>query len=62
MNKVLIQPARGLLVPNPQNNFKPLPPEGAEVELDRYWKRRLADGDVSQVKPPSKAAPKKQNA
>lgn len=47
MSQIFIKPREGLLVPDPGNGFRPLPPEGAQVEESRYWKRRLADGDVA---------------
>lgn len=59
MNTVFVQPTRpDVLVPNPQDDYKPLSVEGAEVPDDRYWKRRLADGDVKLA---SKKAAKKDN-
>jgi hypothetical protein len=57
MTKSYFIPRKGLLVPNPENGYKPLPPEGAEVTQDRYWRRRLAEGDVQLAKVPA-AAPK----
>lgn len=34
-----------------------LPEDGAEVEMNTYWHRRLRDGDVVEVPPaPAKAA------
>ena len=57
---MFLKPKEGLLVPNIDNNFKPLSPEGETVELSRYWKRRLKDGDVVKAKKPerTKALPK----
>lgn len=49
-------PQPGLTVLQPVNAASavpvPLPAEGAEIELDTYWLRRLADGDVTQGKAP----------
>lgn len=36
----------------------PLPAEGASVELGTYWRRRIADGDVSVGEPPAPAKAK----
>lgn len=45
-----IKPAPGLHVRMPNGNV--LPEEGAQVELNSYWLRRLADGDVIEVEKP----------
>lgn len=39
-----IKPAPGYAVRMPNGNV--LPAEGAEVELNSYWLRRMDDGDV----------------
>lgn len=44
---VYLIPSPGLRVVNPATG-QPLPAEGAEVERDTYWIRRLNDGDVAQ--------------
>lgn len=49
-------PRPGLSVFDPRTR-KPLPADGAEVELGVYWTRRLADGDVQQ-RPAKAPAPK----
>lgn len=36
-----------------------LAPAGEEVQLDSYWRRRLADGDVRQVPAPADSKPVK---
>jgi hypothetical protein len=41
----LLIPREGVRCVDPRTR-QALPPEGAEVELDPYWHRRLADGDV----------------
>lgn len=51
MNNIFLKPANGLIVPDPDNGLKPLPPEGAEVTENRYWKRRIAEGDAVLAKP-----------
>lgn len=38
-------PKAGLSIRDPLTR-KPLPAEGATVELGAYWLRRIADGDV----------------
>jgi len=62
MNKTLfLAPKQGLRVLNPdQNPPVPLPSGGALVNASTYWQRRIADGDVTVIIPPSKpkAAPK----
>lgn len=57
---MFLKPKEGLLVPNPENKFKPLSAEGETIELSRYWKRRLKDKDVVKAKKPArtKALPK----
>lgn len=44
----------GLVVRMPVTGYA-LPEEGAEVEMNTYWHRRLRDGDVVEV-PQAKAA------
>ena len=63
MTTKFLKPADGRRVPMPDG--RPWPAEGAEVELDTYVRRRLADGDLVQAtrpkadktadKPPAKA-------
>lgn len=49
--KRYIKPGEGLVVRQPHNG-RPLPAEGAEVEWNRYWMRRMADGSVVKATPP----------
>jgi hypothetical protein len=54
MPKVFVKPARGpdgeaLVVRNPLT-MRPIPQEGMELELDRTIRRRIADGDLVEVK------------
>jgi len=54
---MLLKPSKpDLLIPDPAapaaQRF--LPPEGREVDLDEYWRRRIADGDVIPVEPAKK--------
>ena len=56
MSKAFLVPKPGYVVRDPRTR-QPLPAEGAEMELDSYWLRRLADGDVGERQ--SKAQPPK---
>lgn len=56
--RIRIRPAAGLKVPIPGRPKKPLAEKGESVDLDGYWRRRLAAGEVvrvEDVKPPKKA-------
>lgn len=58
MNKLHVIPAPGLLVPMPEvpaGAPRHLPAEGAVVNESVYWRRRLADGEVTLA---PEAAPK----
>lgn len=57
-HRLHIRPAEGLLVIDPASQ-RALPKDGAEVELSRYWRRRLKDGDVLSVLPETTAIPAK---
>lgn len=48
---VTLRPKAGLRVPDPKTG-KPIAAEGQRVRLDRYWLRRLRDGDVEPVEKP----------
>lgn len=55
--RVRIRPAEGMKVPFPGRPKKALVSTGESVDLDGYWRRRLAAGDVvrvEDVKPPMK--------
>jgi hypothetical protein len=46
-----VKPALGkdgtpMLVRMPERAWRPLDPEGEEVEVNEWWARRLAQGDV----------------
>lgn len=45
---VKLKPAPGLKIRHPQT-LRHLPPEGDVVELESYWVRLLASGDVIEV-------------
>tara|TARA_B100000686_G_scaffold348019_1_gene438075 strand:+ start:1101 stop:1289 length:189 start_codon:yes stop_codon:yes gene_type:complete len=53
-----ITPAKDKIVIDPLTN-QPLPPEGKEVALNTYWRRRLKDGDVHHT--PKKQSKKKES-
>lgn len=62
MTKRYIKPAReGLIVRKPSNG-RPLPAEGAEVDWNRYWVRRLAEGSIVEAKAPAKPKAKASDA
>lgn len=45
MSTVFLKPITGATV-QLQGSMAPMPAEGMEVELDTFWRRRLADGSV----------------
>ena len=45
MQKITVKPLGDLIVMDPATK-QPLPPNGAAVMKDNYWRRRIADGDV----------------
>lgn len=47
---MFLKPKDGIIVPNPDNNNKPLLPEGERVKYSDYWRRRIKDKDVTEVK------------
>lgn len=53
-----LTPAPGLVVRDPATG-KALPPEGAMVPINSYWRRRLADGDVTAAPAAKPARPAK---
>lgn len=46
MNMIIVKPAPGYIIRNPDNSFKKLPAEGAVVPMSEYWIRREAEGGV----------------
>ncbi|MTW19092.1 DUF2635 domain-containing protein [Rhodoplanes serenus] len=48
-----LKPADGRRVPLPDGT--PWPAGGARVEIDRYVRRRIADGDLVPAEPPETA-------
>lgn len=49
MQTKFLKPADGLKVRKPAGGH--LSPDGEAVELNSYWLRRIADGDVAEAKP-----------
>lgn len=47
----LLQPVESRLVPDPASGA-PLPPEGLQVRITAYWRRRLGEGVVRLVGEP----------
>ena len=63
MERMFLKPATpDLKVRKPVNGY--LAPEGEEVNVESYWLRRLADGDVIGLEPLAEKPPaaKKTNA
>lgn len=56
MSLLFIKPAEGLRVLKP-DTLEPLDAEGEGVLDGLYWRRRLADEDVVEFKPPKAARP-----
>ncbi|MGF6486653.1 DUF2635 domain-containing protein [Pseudomonas frederiksbergensis] len=44
--RITVLPAPGRVVPDPETGDL-LPPEGREVPDNAWWRRRLADGDIT---------------
>ena len=49
MSTLTVKPRRGLTVRDPDRGYRALPADGAKVPDTRYWRRRLAAGDVEPV-------------
>lgn len=59
MSSMHLIPASGRTVRDPKS-LEALPAEGRAVEMTPFWKRRLADGDVTEGKPPKSSAKPKE--
>lgn len=46
-----LKPVKGRVVIDPATG-QPVPETGARIIPNQYWYRRLADGDVTEFKPP----------
>lgn len=58
---IKVKPGAGKIVREPKNG-QIVPEAGLKVRLDKYWRRRLADGDVTLIeenKPKRKRPSKK---
>lgn len=61
MNTLHVIPAAGLLVPMPDvpaGAARHLPAEGAVVNDTAFWRRRIADGEVTLAEQPEPTPPK----
>lgn len=58
MRQAFVRPKAGMRVPYPDRPHEQLPPDGAMVNLDDYWRNRIRDGDVTESAKPPKAAKK----
>jgi len=56
--ELYLQPAKGLVIKKPDGSK--LAAEGEKVPRTSFWLKRLADGDVVEVKPAAKATKKPQ--
>lgn len=57
-----IRPRAGLTVRDPEQGYRALPAAGAKVPDTRYWRRRLAAGDVEPVPAKRKAKAAKKDS
>lgn len=55
-----LKPAPDLLVRFEDPSQGHIPAEGAEVPLTKYYRRRVADGDLVKGRPPAPAKPSKE--
>lgn len=62
MQKAWLKPADGLLVRYEQPERGHVPPEGAEVTMSKYYRRRIADGDLTRGRKPAKPAGSKEKS
>lgn len=52
--ELYVKPAAAVTVINPETGH-PISSEGAAVPNNKYWRRRLNDGDVTEATPPAAA-------
>lgn len=57
MKTAHVRPIGGRKIRFPDRPSQHLRPEGDRVNLDDFWRARLADGDVEVVEPRAKPAP-----
>ena len=53
MKSAWLKPAKDLLVRFERPERGHFPPEGAEVSMSKYYRRRMKDGDLVKGKPPA---------
>lgn len=53
-NKIYVKPVEGMIINMPERNNMVLPEDGMYVPKVQFWFRRLRDGDVVEMKSPSK--------
>lgn len=52
MSQRFIKPAKeDLVIPRPDQQFRPLAKDGEWVADSLFWRRRIADGDCIEVEP-----------
>lgn len=51
-----LKPRPGLVIRDPGNRGRLLPPEGRVVVVDEFWLRRLAEEDVVAIEPGNNVA------
>ncbi|NVF15996.1 DUF2635 domain-containing protein [Vreelandella maris] len=56
------KPDQGVLLVRRESDGKPIPAEGAHVELTPYIRRRLRDGDLKKASAPAKPSRAKATA
>lgn len=56
MATVTLKPAPGLKIRVPERGMRHLAESGEPVALNPYWRARLRDGDVTEVKTAAKPA------
>ncbi len=61
MQQAIVKPKEGLTILNPSNGV-PIKPQGEKVTLNKYFFRRLADGDLVIVDEPKKQSKSKSKA
>lgn len=52
MRTAFLRPRPGIKIRRPERLSEHLPADGATVTLTDFWRRRITDGDVEEVKAP----------
>ncbi len=58
MSTMVVKPAPGLKIRDPERQFSHLPEDGSSVPMSQYWLHRVRDGDVLVVEQPAPTAAK----